>query len=55
MFDTWVKVKELLSIPRFRSRIRKIITHKMPFRDIDRAMELLMNKEAVKVLLEPKW
>ncbi len=55
MFDTWKQVRRLLSIPRFRSNIRKIITHKIPIRDIDKAMELIAKKEAVKVLLEPKW
>ena len=55
MFQTWYQVRGLLSRPRFREKIASIITHKVPVRDIAEGMNLLNNKEAAKVALEPKW
>ena len=55
MFRTWFQVKGLLSRPDFRNRIKMIISHKFPMRDIEKAMDLLAHGEAVKIVLEPKW
>ncbi|RJS84000.1 L-threonine 3-dehydrogenase [Candidatus Bathyarchaeota archaeon] len=55
MFQTWYQVRGLLSRPNFREKISSIITHKVPVRDIAKGMDLLNNKKAAKVALEPKW
>jgi len=55
MFQTWYQVKGLLSRPEFREKIKAIITHKVPIRDIAKGMELIETKQAAKIALEPKW
>jgi threonine 3-dehydrogenase len=55
MFQTWYQVKGLLSNVEFRNKIASIITHKVPMKDIAKGIELLHNKQAAKVVLEPKW
>jgi len=55
MFETWVQVRDLLKHSGFREKIRSIITHKMPMRNIAEAIELIESKRAGKVSLEPKW
>lgn len=55
MFQTWEKTAELLRDPGFRKKITSIITHKMPIRDIDKAMELIHKKQAGKISLLPEW
>jgi len=55
MFETWYQVKGLLAEPGFRSKMGLIITHRVPLRDLPRAMELLRSMQAAKVSLEAKW
>ncbi|MEM4264932.1 MAG: zinc-binding dehydrogenase, partial [Thermoplasmata archaeon] len=55
MFQTWEKTAELLRDLDFREKIASIITHRVPIRDIDKAMELIHKKQAGKVSLIPEW
>ncbi len=55
MFQTWYQVRGLLNIPRFRDKIRMLITHKMDMADIEEGLHLLESKEAVKIVLEPRF
>jgi threonine 3-dehydrogenase len=55
MFDTWYKVSGLLRRPGFRRKIRSLITHKMNMSDIEEGIGLLRSKEAIKILLKPKF
>lgn len=55
MFETWFQVKGLLRIPSFREKIKQVITHKVPIRDIDKGIEILTSKQAGKVGLEVIW
>ncbi len=55
MFETWAQVKDLLTHVGFRERISSIITHRIPMRDVAKAMECIESKRAGKVALEPKW
>lgn len=55
MFQTWGRIAELLTDLDFREKIASIITHKMPIRDIDKAIELIHRKQAGKVSLLPEW
>ncbi len=51
MFDTWYKVTELVESGRVD--LRPLITHRLPLDEAPQGMELLKNKEAVKVVLYP--
>jgi len=55
MFETWFQVKGLLADPGFRQKMNQIITHRVPIRDLPRAMELLTSMQAAKVSLEMRW
>jgi len=55
MFQTWYQVKGLLAQADFRGKIASIITHRLPMKDVAKAMELINSKQAGKVLLEPRW
>jgi len=55
MFETWAQVRDLLKHAGFREKISSIITHRVPMRDIAKALELIKSKQAGKVSLEPKW
>jgi len=55
MFETWFQVKGLLADPAFREKMSQIITHRVPIRDIPRAMELIQSMQAAKVSLEARW
>lgn len=55
MFQTWYQVKGLLADSRFREKISRIITHRLPIRDIAKAMDLIKSKQAGKISLTPKW
>jgi threonine 3-dehydrogenase len=55
IFETWYQVRGLLANPSFREKISAIITHKLPIRDIGKALDLITSKQAGKVVLEPKW
>jgi threonine 3-dehydrogenase len=52
MYDTWFKVKSLLERDDFD--LSPVITHKYPLSEIHRAMALIENKEAAKVVLYPE-
>ena len=55
MFQTWYQMKRLLSNPDFRRRISLIITHRIPIKDIAEGVNLILSKQAGKVVLESKW
>jgi len=55
MFRTWLQVRGLLSRPSFREKIRKIITHTFPIKDIEKGFEAILSKQAAKVALTPNW
>jgi threonine 3-dehydrogenase len=55
MFTTWYQVRGLLEKPEFRARMAEIITHRLPVRDLPKAMELIESRQAAKVSLEPRW
>ncbi len=55
MFTTWYQVRALLERPEFRAKMAEIITHRMPIRDLPKAMELIETQQAAKVSLEPRW
>jgi len=52
MFQTWYQVQELLTSGKVD--IRPLITHTFPLVEFDNAMQLLLNKEAVKIVLYPE-
>lgn len=52
MFQTWYQVQELLTSGKVD--IRPLITHTFPLEKFDEAMQLLLNKEAVKIVLYPE-
>ncbi len=55
MFETWQLVKGLMAKNRFRERLQKIVTHQLPMRDIDLAMKMLKEGEALKLALLPEF
>ncbi len=55
IFETWYQVRGLLSKPSFLEKIRAVITHRIPIRDIDKGVNLIKAKQAGKVVLEPTW
>lgn len=55
MFETWFQVKGLLTDPSFREKMGEIITHRVPIRELPRAMDLVRSMQAAKVSLETKW
>lgn len=55
MFTTWYQVKSLLARPELKEKMAEIITHRMPIRDLPRAMEIIQSMQAAKISLEPKW
>ncbi|HTP55556.1 MAG TPA: L-threonine 3-dehydrogenase [Thermoplasmata archaeon] len=55
MFDTWYQVKGLLARPAFREKVALMITHRVPIKEIGRAMALIESGQAAKVSLEPRW
>ncbi len=55
MFETWYQVKGLLARPAFREKVARVITHRVPIRDVARAMELIESGQAAKVSLEARW
>ena len=55
MFQTWFQVKGLLANSRFREKMSRIITHRLPMRNIAKGIDLIKSKQAGKVSLEPKW
>jgi threonine 3-dehydrogenase len=52
MFDTWYRVSELLSSGRID--LSPLVTHRMKLEEIHRGMDLLVEKKACKVVLDPQ-
>jgi threonine 3-dehydrogenase len=55
MFETWYQVKGLLDQASFRQKMGQIITHRLPMREIPKAMELMRSGDAAKVSLDSRW
>lgn len=55
MFRTWFQVRGLLRRPQLREKISKVITHRLPIRDLEKGYALILSKQAAKVGLTPKW
>jgi len=55
MFETWDTMFKLMRDPMFRRKLRTVVTHTLPMRDIEKGMELIRSKEAAKVSLVPEW
>jgi threonine 3-dehydrogenase len=55
MFETWYTVQRLLRQPSFREKMGQIITHRVPIRELPRAMDLIRSGEAAKVSLVAQW
>jgi len=55
MYETWYQVKGLLKIKEFREKLKHIITHKFSMKEFDKGMQVIIEKKAAKVVLEPKW
>ena len=55
MFETWYQVKGLLSRSDFREKVRQIVTHRFPMKDLAKGMEAIKQRQAGKVVLEPVW
>jgi len=53
IFQTWYQIKGLLNIPGFRRKIKSLITHRIKMSDIEKGMNMLKSKEAVKIVLDP--
>ncbi|OLS16479.1 MAG: putative L-threonine 3-dehydrogenase [Candidatus Heimdallarchaeota archaeon LC_3] len=53
MFQTWYQVKGLLRNPNFRSKINQVVTHEIPLKQLDQAMEKLLGNKAAKIVLTP--
>ncbi|MFX0168470.1 MAG: L-threonine 3-dehydrogenase [Candidatus Hodarchaeota archaeon] len=55
MYRTWFQVRGLLRRPQLRKKINKVITHRLPIRDLEKGYELILSKKAAKVGLTPDW
>ncbi len=50
--NTWLKSVPLLSV--LAPDLRKLISHTLPFSEIERAIQMIRNRECMKVLLKPE-
>ena len=55
IYQTWYQVRGLLNIPSFRDKIGTLITHRIDMGDVEDGLKLLETKEAVKIVMEPKF
>ena len=55
MYRTWFQVRGLLRRPQLREKVSKVITHRLPIKDLEKGFELILSKKAAKVGLTPKW
>nr|HDO80448.1 hypothetical protein [Candidatus Bathyarchaeota archaeon] len=46
---------KLLNVPSFRGKIKSLITHEFKMSEIEKAAKPLILKEAVKIVLDPKF
>lgn len=55
MFDTWYQVSGLLERPAFKDKLKQVITHIIPIKDIAKGIELMKSADAAKIVLEQIW
>lgn len=55
MYRTWFQVRGLLRRSRLRDKISRVITHRLPIRELNKGYELIISKQAAKVGLTPDW
>jgi threonine 3-dehydrogenase len=55
MYRTWYQVRGLLRRPSLLQKVGKVITHRVPIRDLKKGYELILSKQAAKVGLTPDW
>lgn len=55
LFETWQQIKGLMSRSRFRERMQSLVTHQLPMRDVEVAMRMLKEGEALKLALIPEF
>jgi threonine 3-dehydrogenase len=55
MFRTWYQLRGLLRRPQLREKVSKVVTHRLPMRDLEKGFELILSKQAAKVGLTPDW
>jgi hypothetical protein len=48
-------MRGLLKRPEFRDRIASVVSKKLAIGSVEEAIQLLEQKKAAKVVLEPKW
>ena len=49
MFDTWYKAKSFLP----KMGLEKLVTHRMKLSEIEKGFDVLLQREGMKVVLEP--
>ncbi len=55
MYRTWFQVRGLIRRQRLREKINKVVTHRIPIKDLEKGYELLKSKKAAKIGLTPEW
>lgn len=55
MYRTWFQVRGLLRRARLREKVRKVVTHRLPIKNLEKGFELVTSKQAAKVGLTPDW
>jgi threonine 3-dehydrogenase len=55
MYRTWFQVRGLLRRTQLREKVSKVVTHRLPMKDLEKGFELILSKQAAKVGLTPKW
>jgi threonine 3-dehydrogenase len=55
MYRTWFQVRGLLRRPQLRTKVSKVVTHRLPIKDLEKGFDLILSKQAAKVGLTPKW
>ncbi len=55
MYRTWFQVRGLLRRPKLREKIAKVVTHRLPIKELEQGYKLILSKKAAKVGLTPQW
>jgi len=55
IYETWYQVHGLLRDKDFKAKMERLLTHKLPMKDIEDGMELINSGKAIKVGLYPQW
>ena len=55
MFRTWYQLRGLLRRPQLQEKVSKVVTHRLPIRDLEKGYDLIISKQAAKVGLTPDW